>query len=79
MKKGAIKELEALPIILQIANGIEYLYTKGIYHRDIKTENILISENSKCKWISRCGETFGLRVRQNDQWRGSKEQSYWWN
>jgi serine/threonine protein kinase len=28
--------------MVQLINGCEYLYEKGIYHRDLKTENILI-------------------------------------
>lgn len=36
---------KALPVIYQIAKGCEYLYDKGIFHRDIKTENILICHN----------------------------------
>ena len=43
--------MTAIPIIYQIAKGVEYLYEKGIFHRDIKTENILIGENGK-KWIT---------------------------
>jgi serine/threonine protein kinase len=42
-KKGYIKEVEATALLYQIAKGLEYLYDKGILHRDIKTENILIS------------------------------------
>lgn len=32
--------------MFQIAKGCEHLYNKGIFHRDIKTENILISSKS---------------------------------
>jgi serine/threonine protein kinase len=47
-----MKEPEALRVIEEIAKGCEYLYRKGIFHRDIKTENILLSENSNNKSIS---------------------------
>jgi serine/threonine protein kinase len=36
-KKTFFKEQEAIPIIYQIAKGVEYLYDKNIFHRDIKT------------------------------------------
>jgi serine/threonine protein kinase len=29
---------------MQLIDGCEYLYEKGIFHRDLKTENILIHE-----------------------------------
>jgi serine/threonine protein kinase len=44
-KYGYVKEPEAVRLIEEVARGCEYLYNKGIFHRDIKTENILLSEN----------------------------------
>lgn len=38
-----MKQPEAIHYLYQIAKGLEYLYVKGVLHRDIKTENILIS------------------------------------
>lgn len=50
--EGCVKlsEQEALHIIYQILHGVEYLHARDIIHRDIKQENVLISE----------GETFKL-------------------
>lgn len=57
-KKGYMKEVEAISYFYQIAKGLEYLYDKGILHRDIKTENILISQNRKFNLNCRCCENF---------------------
>jgi serine/threonine protein kinase len=40
---GHIPEKKAAPLFLQLAKGCAYLESKNIYHRDIKTENILIT------------------------------------
>jgi serine/threonine protein kinase len=53
-----MKEVEAISYFYQIAKGLEYLYDKGILHRDIKTENILISQNRKFNLNCRCCENF---------------------
>lgn len=44
-------EKEALHIFLQIIEGINYLHLKGICHRDIKLENIIINPSGKIKII----------------------------
>ena len=45
-KHGNIPEKQALPLLHQLASGCAYLFDKNIYHRDLKTENILIGDNS---------------------------------
>lgn len=41
-KNGPLPLKEALPIFLEIANGLGYAHRKGIVHRDIKPGNIFI-------------------------------------
>jgi serine/threonine protein kinase len=60
-------------VIEEIARGCEYLYNKGILHRDIKTENILLTENSNPWTISRCGEDLGFWVCEDDRRLGDEE------
>lgn len=43
-KKSFLSEIEAKEIFRQIALGIMHLHSKGIVHRDIKCENILIDK-----------------------------------
>jgi serine/threonine protein kinase len=46
-KFGFIPQQKAVELMLQLARGCAYLFDKNIYHRDLKTENILITEKGK--------------------------------
>ena len=48
-KKGRLNYKEVLSIAIQVARGIEAAHNKGIIHRDIKPQNIIISNEGKVK------------------------------
>jgi serine/threonine protein kinase len=49
IKSGPIPNREAIKIALQIAEGLEAAHRKGIVHRDIKSSNIMITNDGKVK------------------------------
>ncbi len=55
IKRGAIPVDEALPVFLQIAEGLEAAHEKGVIHRDLKPANIKVSEDGAVKILD-----FGL-------------------
>lgn len=44
-QKGRLPFAEALPLFLQMLEGVEYAHRMGIVHRDLKPANIMIAEN----------------------------------
>lgn len=48
-KKGQLTFKEAVSIAIQVGRGIETAHNKGIIHRDIKPQNIIISTEGKVK------------------------------
>ena len=48
-KKGRLNFKEAISIAIQVGRGIEAAHNKGIIHRDIKPQNIIISTEGKVK------------------------------
>lgn len=46
-----LPEAELCTLMLQLANGIKYLYSLGIVHRDLKPQNILLKTDSKTKCV----------------------------
>lgn len=48
-KKGRLNYKESISIAIQVGRGIEAAHNKGIIHRDIKPQNIIISKEGKVK------------------------------
>lgn len=48
-KKGQLNYKEAISIAIQVARGIEAAHNNNIVHRDIKPQNIMISNEGKVK------------------------------
>ena len=55
INRGAIPVDEALPLFLQIAEGLEAAHEKGVIHRDLKPANIKVSDDGRVKILD-----FGL-------------------
>lgn len=50
-KRTKLNELTAKLIFKQIIEGLRYIHSQGIVHRDIKLDNILIDLNNNIKVI----------------------------
>nr|XP_038957443.1 sperm motility kinase Y-like [Rattus norvegicus] len=57
-ESGHIEEDEARQIFEQILSAVSYCHGKGIVHRDLKLDNIMIDKNKKVKVID-----FGLSIQ----------------
>lgn len=50
-RDGAIPERRAIEIILQAARALEYIQSKGLVHRDIKPDNLMILKDGTVKLL----------------------------
>lgn len=49
VEKGRMKEQEAARVFAQLISAVEYCHLKGIVHRDLKAENILLDSDMNIK------------------------------
>ena len=71
-EEGSYSEADARRIIVQILKAVEYLHSKKVVHRDIKLENILMSDRSPKATVKLID--FGLRLYAGRSDRGIKLQ-----
>ncbi len=69
IKEGPTTTEEAIEISTQIAEGLEAAHKKGIVHRDIKSQNIMITNDGKVKILD-----FGL-AKMSDKSQLTKDGS----
>jgi len=62
ISSGSLKEEEARPYFIQLMEALKYMHVKGIAHRDLKLENVLISSNEKGEDVCKVCD-FGLAYR----------------
>ena len=69
-KKKKFSPEDALDVIMQAAKGLEYAEKKGIVHRDIKPDNLMIGEDNVIK-ICDLGLARNLHVNLSEESRGN--------
>jgi eukaryotic-like serine/threonine-protein kinase len=48
-KRGRLPEAEAIALITQVADALQEAHAHGIYHRDVKPDNILLTADGQAK------------------------------
>ncbi|EFO13344.1 CAMK/CAMKL/NIM1 protein kinase, partial [Loa loa] len=61
--RGKLSENDCKPMFAQIISAISYMHSKNIIHRDIKAENVMLSEDGLIK-LADFG--FACQVNAND-------------
>ena len=51
VQREEIVRFRAMPIIMQICSALDYMHSQGILHKDIKSENILVSNSGEVRLI----------------------------
>lgn len=58
IKKGFYSEQDACVLMKRLLTALEYMHNKGVMHRDMKPENLILKENSN-DWNVKIAD-FGL-------------------
>lgn len=62
LKKGPLPEKDALPIMYQLARGLQFIASEKVVHRDIKPDNVFVKREGSHK-IFKLGD-FGFAVKK---------------
>jgi len=50
--RGQLSEPEVKVIMLQLISAVQYLHRNGVWHRDIKSANILLTYANGQRWVA---------------------------
>lgn len=58
---GRMKEPEAARVFMQLISAVNYCHQRGVVHRDLKAENVLLDKdmNIKVSWVT-CARERGI-------------------
>jgi serine/threonine protein kinase len=59
-ERAPMSEAEAVRIVSQICEGLDYLHRKGVVHRDLKPENVMLCKNGTIRIMD-----FGIAKSEN--------------
>jgi serine/threonine-protein kinase len=48
-REGRLSENAAIQLVLQIARGLSFAHVRGLVHRDVKPQNVLLDEDGRAK------------------------------
>lgn len=66
-KNVHFKEPDLLKLFLEIVNGVRFLHSRSIIHRDVKPENVLVGDDHRLKVAD-----FGIAAQHKRPWHKSK-------
>ena len=64
--KASFTKKEVLDMIIQLSEGMSYLHSKNIIHRDIKSQNIFLTKYNTLR-IGDFGLAKKIKTRKNDR------------
>lgn len=62
VKNGALKETDAIKIIMEVGSALDYIHKQNVLHLDVKPSNILLRNNGEAVLID-----FGISKRYDDE------------